>query len=294
MISAFAGSAWAQDGEEGGEEGGEEASGDPCGGEAAAEGSAEGMADESTPVSEAADGATMEGGAPPMILPTGKIGVHVTLGINLSTDAVAKPIAIAPDIWYGVMPKLEVGVVHSNYGLSGFWFQPGGGICVTGEENGCGKLYDGPVGLMANFLVSESASMDLAVNGGIVIGSFDPLPLSLKVGVKGRYKSGKIAVHFNPAIAIGLTERDGNKEEIMVPVMVGYAVNEKLHAGLQTGIAGPLDGFGDAFFVPVGLGALYGLNDKMSVGGAFNFVNLAGKNGGADFRTLDLMFMWHN
>jgi len=291
LISAFAGSAWAQE---------EEGEGDPCGGEpvegeeGGAEGAVEGDGNsEALPVGEAADGAEMDGEVPPLILPKGKLAVNVVLGVNLSTDAVAKPIAIAPDVWYGVAPKLEVGLVHSNYGLTGFWFQPGGGVCVTGEENGCAKLYDGPIGVLAHFALMEG-NLDLAADGGLVISSLDPMTLSLKVGAKGRWMSGKIAVHFNPYIGIGLTERDTNKEEIGVPVTVGYMVNEKLHAGLQTGIAGPLDGFGDFFIVPVGVGALYALNANMSVGGAFNFINLAGKNGGADFRTLDLMFQWHN
>jgi hypothetical protein len=288
LISTFAGSAWAQDDEEGGEA-------DPCGGDATVEGDGDGMPaeGEGEPVAEAADGTDMAGEKTPLILPKGKIAVNVVLGVNLSTDAVAKPIAIAPDVWYGVAPKLDVGLVHSNYGLTGFWFQPGGGVCVTGEENGCAKLYDGPVGLLARFLLAEGG-VDLAANGGLVISSLDPMTLSLKLGVDGRWMSGKIAVLFNPYVGIGLTERDFNKEEIGVPVTVGYMVNEKLHAGVQTGIAGPLDGFGDFFIVPVGLGALFALNENMSVGGAFNFVNLAGNNGGADFRTLDLMLKWHN
>jgi len=296
LVAAVGGSAWAEGEEEGDPCGGGEA--DPCGGDpvsAEAGGEAEAM-----PV-EGADAAAMEGGKPPLILPKGKLAVNAAIGVSLSTDAVAKPIAIAPDVWYGVMPKLEVGVVHSNYGLTGFWFQGlGGGVCVTGEENGCAKLYDGPIGVLGHFSLMEG-NIDLAADGGIVIGSLDPMALSLKAGVKGRWSSGKIMVHFQPGIGIGLTERDGgatgpgNKEEIFIPVSVGYMVSSKLHAGVQTGMFGPLDGFGDAFLIPLGVGALFGVNDKLSVGGAFNFPGIAGSDlASADFRDVTVFAMWHN
>jgi hypothetical protein len=281
LTAALAGSAWAQD--DGGEEGG------------TAEGEAEGEAmpppttEEAPPVADAA----MEG-APPMILPQGKLAIVAPIGIDLTTDAVAKPIAIAPDVWYGVMPKLEAGIVHSNEGLTGFWFQgPGGGICVTGTENGCAKLYNGPVGVLAHFLVMEG-SIDLAADGGLVISTLDPMAISVKAGVRGRWMSGKIAVDFAPGVGIGVTERDSNGDELFLPVSVGYMVSAKLHAAVQTGIYGPLDGFGDAFAIPVGVGALFGVNDSITVGGAVNFWNLAGKGSSADFRDLTLVAMWHN
>ena len=137
--------------------------------------------------------------------------------------------------------------------------------------------------------------MDLAADGGLVIRSLDPNMLGLKVGVRGRWMSGKIAVHFAPNIMIGLTKRDGgNKEFISVPVMVGYMVSDKLHAGAQVGIAGPLDGFGDAYSIPVGVGAMFMVNQNLGVAGSFNFWNLAGKGSSADFRDLTISAMWHN
>jgi hypothetical protein len=291
LLGALAGSASADDPCDGGE-----AEGDPCGGDPVAADGAAGEEDSEAmqaPPPEASDGAAMEG-APPMILPTGKLKVNAALGVNMSSSLVAKPIALAPDVYYGVMPKLEVGLVHSNHGLTGFWFQGiGGGVCVTGTESGCAKLYNGPVGVLAHFALMEG-NIDLATDAGVVIGSLDPMQLSMKVGVMGRWMSGKINVLFQPAIAIGLTERDTNKEEILIPVTVGYTVSPKLHAGVQTGLYAPLDGLGDFYAIPVGVGAMFMVNDKLGVGGSFNFLNLAGKGGGADFRDLTVFATWHN
>jgi len=273
--------------EEGGAEGGtpEEGGGAPEGG------------GEATPAPEEGGGEAMAegaaGGKPPFILPKGKLAVHVALGVNMSKSAVAKPISVSPDIWYGVMPKLEVGLVHSNMGLSGFWFNTGQSLCLGGLERGCFKLYNS-LGVLAHFSLMEG-NLDLAADGGLIVRSLsDPMMLGLKAGVKGRWMSGKIMVMFAPNIYVGITERDFNKESISVPVTVGFAVSPKLHAGVQTGIAGPLDGFGDAYIVPVGVGAMFMVNDKLGVGGSFNFPNLAGKGSTADARDLTIFAMWHN
>ncbi len=278
--------------EEGGAEGGgaeggaEEGGGTPEGGEATP--AETGGGEEAMAEGDA-------GGKPPFILPKGKLAVAAAIGVNLSKEAVAKPIALAPDVWYGVMPKLEVGVAHSNMALSGFWFQGfGGGVCLGGTERGCAKLYNGPIGVLAHFSLMEG-TLDLAADGGLVIDVLDPMTLSIKAGVRGRWMSGKIMVMFAPNISIGATKRDeGNKEAIFVPVTVGYMVSPKLHAGVQTGIYGPLDGFGDAYGIPVGVGAMFMVNDKLGVGGSFNFINLAGKGSSADFRDLTVFAMWHN
>jgi hypothetical protein len=68
-----------------------------------------------------------------------------------------------------------------------------------------------------------------------------------------------------------------------------FAVNPKLGVGAQTGIAGPLDGFGDAYAIPLSFGAHYMVSDKIMAGGAFSFLNIAGEGSSADFRALNIM-----
>lgn len=250
-----------------------------------------------TPAPATDDGAAAEGYS--MITPKGKLRVDVSLNVNMSKELVAKPINITPDVWYGVAPKLEVGLAHSSYGLTGFWGTDalGGGVCFTGEENGCAKLYNGPIGVLARYALVEG-DLTVAADGGLVIGSLDPMELSLKAGVRGVKKMDKLMIGFAPFIALGLTERDaGNKEYLGVPVDVNYIVNDKLGVGVQTGIHGPLDGFGDAFFVPVALSGMYQVNESITAGAAFTLLRVAGGlegPGAADFRGLSVFASWHN
>lgn len=246
--------------------------------------------------------AAEEGGATAdahsMITPKGKLRIDVSIGVNMSKELVGKPISINPDVWYGVAPKLEVGLAHSSYGLTGFWGTDalGGGLCLTGTDNGCAKFYDGPVGVLGRYALVEG-DLTVAADGGVVIGSLDPMQLSLKVGVRGVKKMDKLMIGFAPFIALGLTERDaGNKEYLGVPVDVNYMVNDKLGVGVQTGIQGPLDGFGDAYFVPLSLAGMYQVNENINAGASFTLLRVAGFEGpgAADLRGLSVFASWHN
>lgn len=291
-LSLTASNAFAQD-EGGDEEGGVEATGSVETGDGTVEGEG------AVAVTPPEGGEDMEAAAPMgMTVPKGKIDVTVVVGLNLGESAIAKPISILPDIFYGVGPKLDVGLAHSNHALTGFWADGlGGGLCLSGEDNGCGKVYNGPVGLLAHFGLSDG-SVSLAADGGVVIASLsDPMQLGVKLGVDGMKMSGKLAIGFKPNIYIGLTERDsGNKETLNVPVDVMYMASDKLGVGVQTGITGPLDGFGDFYSIPVSIGAMFKANDNLSVGGSFNLLRVAGFEGpgAADIRTLSLFVDWHN
>jgi len=239
------------------------------------------------------------GGPPPMLLPKGKIGINVSLQASLVSGAIFKPFSIQPDVWYGVMPKLEVGVAHSSMGITGFWGSLGGGVCVSGTSGGCAKAYNGPVMVGAHYLLVEGG-IDLAADVGVLIPAIDPFMLGAKVGVMGRKVMGKLMIHFDPNIKIGFTKRDaGNKEYLSIPVGVGFAATPKVHVGVQTGIQGSLSGFGDNFQLPLSIGGMFMVNEKIMVGAAFNLFALVGKAGGvdiggADGRGISVFFGFHN
>jgi hypothetical protein len=245
------------------------------------------------------------GTGPSLVVEKGKIQIMgSTLNINLSSDAVGKPVFLAPSVYYGVNEKLSVGLTHDS-GTTMWTPRPGlrfttidilgtpvqvaagAGICVTGEENGCPKVYDN-IGLDAIYGI-KAEKFSLAGHGGLDVFSFDPAILQLRVGVLGRYMaSDKIGIVFDPRIRIGLTERDLNKEAIDIPVWFWYHASDKIAAYLHTGLNSTFENFGDNLIVPVGIGVNYNVNDKLMVGGDFHFVNLLGEGGDADFRILGL------
>ncbi len=265
------------------------------GGDADATADADGDAD-ATPADEGAASETTAadgGGHHGLVVAKGKIVVGGSVGINVSTDAVAKPISINPDVTYGVAPKIDVGIYTSPTGITGFWNGIGGGLCISGADNGCAKAFNGPVAVLANYSLGEG-KLSLAANGGLIIDAIDPMTMSLKAGIRGHYKlNDKMGIMFAPAIDIGLTERDFNKEILMIPVAFGYAVSSKLHAGIQTGLFAPLDGIGDFYMIPVNLGGMFALSEKLSLFGSLGFTNLLGKGSSADGRVINIGGVFH-
>ncbi len=248
---------------------------------------------------------------PGLTLAKGKIIIGgETVNIGLFPDNAGKPISLAPSLWYGVSDKLTLGVTHDG-GTTSWTPRPsvnfssatvggvtvlspaGPGICVTGKDSGCPKVYNN-ASVDAVFALSTD-KFSLAAHPALDIASFDPLYLKLRAGVLGRYMaSSKVAITFDPRLTFGLTKRDeGNKDNIDVPVWFWYHLNEKVGLAVNSGIAGPLSKFGDSFTIPVGFNFSYLVNDKMGVGADFSFLNLLGKNSSADGKLLGLRFEYH-
>lgn len=226
-----------------------------------------------------------------MTLPKGTIYIQGYLDFNLSTDAVAKPISLAPDVWYGLQDDISVGLIHSGNGGAGFFGAAGSGLCFTGEDNGCGSIYNN-VGVAARYHLFDGTDepVVLALDGGVFFRDLDPFQLSLKFGAVGKW-SGPVDVVFGANLFLGITERDGdpltglggNKETISIPVAVMYPVSEQLAAGVQTGFVLPLQNTGDFFAIPLALGARYVVTPVITVEGALSFPQLLGGEATAGF-----------
>ena len=101
--------------------------------------------------------------------PAGQLWIRTLVGINASKGFFAKPFSIAPDVFYGVSDKLQVGLVHN--GPLG-WQTPGffpSGLCLAGKENGCPKVYNN-VGFDALYSLM-TGSTDLSFHGAVYLRS---------------------------------------------------------------------------------------------------------------------------
>lgn len=229
-------------------------------------------------------------------LPEGRVLVQVFGEINMSTDLVAKPFSIAPDIWYGVSNDLTVGIVHSGRAQTGLLGGAGNGLCLAGEDNGCAEIYDN-IGLDGRYHFYRSGGLSAAADAGLFVKTFDPLTLALKVGLVGRWQAGSLAVELGPNIFAGLTEREPeagavevgtNKEIFTLPVTAIYALTSKLGLAGQVGATVPFEDAGDFYLIAVSFGAQYMVTEKISADAAFSFPAIAGgpDGTGTDARTL--------
>ena len=198
--------------------------------------------------------------------------------MNLSKDLVAEPVSIAPDLSYSVTDRFQLSLVHT--GPMGWQTLPGSGFCVTGENRGCPRLYNN-IGFDAMFGLLSGRHFLSAQASFYVLSFADPSATLLTLGLPAKFGiANGFAIFLDPQFGIGVTGRDevtGVKEAIFVPVQFEVQAGAPLQLSLLSGISGPLDGFGDAYQVPVGVGALYNINAHFDLGLRFSFDNLLGK-----------------
>jgi hypothetical protein len=220
----------------------------------------------------------------------GGISIDGDVAIGMASGAAGKPISIVPNAYYGVTDTLTVGLA-SNPNSEIFQNVAGAGLCLSGEADGCAKIYNN-ISLDGLFSFSRSGTMDVAAHGGLDTIFGENTLAGLRAGVKGKLLAGPLVLVFDPWIRFGLNNRDFNKEMLNIPVRVGFMATPQLNVGVSTGIWGmlnpPVGGFGDLYVIPVGAGATFAISDALAARAQFTFDNLAGKNGGADFRTFSL------
>lgn len=226
----------------------------------------------------------------PLTNPAGTVTINGAIDLNLSKDAVLKPVYVTPNIYYGINNQLTVGLVH------GQWediFRGRGGLCLGGSDRGCGKVYNN-VTLDALYSLLRQADFDLAAHAGFDFRDIDQNFLGLHLSVALKWVSGPLAIMADPSLGVGLNKRDaGNKEYLTIPVRLGYQASATVAAFLDTGIGGPTSHFGDYYEIPAGVGALVAVAPIADVGAKFEFSNLGGKGHSADYRDLMILFRIH-
>jgi hypothetical protein len=222
--------------------------------------------------------------------PAGMFSARILLDINLSAGAAGEPVSLAPDLYYGVSDKLQIGLLHQ--GPTGWQARPGVGICLTGKSSGCPKLYDN-VGFDMMYGLAFG-DFQLSAHGSLFIESFDPTTTSLALGVAGKaHLSQNVALFFDPKIAIALNDRDANDDVLYVPLELQFQLRPPTTLKLLSGISGNLSAFGDTYQVPLGLGLVQSLNKHFDLGARFSFDNLLGNQpdgvNRADLRSLAIL-----
>jgi hypothetical protein len=223
----------------------------------------------------------------------GTISVDGDVVMGLSKNSAFKPVQIVPNLYYGVSNELTAGFANNtNAEIFQAVSAPGGrGLCLSGSSDGCAHVYNS-FSLDALFSFMRTSRVDLAAHGGVDF-VLDPFLLSLRLGVKAKAGLGPIAIVFDPSVNIGLNKRDENKEYLQVPVRVGVMATSQLNVGVSAAVNGQVDGFGDHYAIPLGVGATFALNGTVDVRAQFAFDNLAGKNSTADLRTLSVGAAYH-
>ena len=255
---------------------------------------------ETKPLDAAAAAAGGEGGEQ-LTLQKGRLVVNGYVAIGLSNGSTFKPISISPDLWYGVTDDITAGVVHSTVGTSGFMGGAGIGaalggpsLCLTGSSSGCPDIYNN-VDIEGRYRL-KMGNIAFAVDGGVLFQHVtNPLELGIKLGAVGRWRQGQLAVESSPNLFVAITDRSVNgvtvnHDVLNLPGTLLYTLNPTITLAAQTGLSLPLEDAGNAYAVPLSIGAFYKVNEELDVTAAFSLPRLiaSGSPSGIDARTLTL------
>jgi len=222
--------------------------------------------------------------------PAGMFSARVLLDVNLSSDQVGKPVSLAPDLFYSVTDRFQIGLLHQ--GPEGWQTRPGTGLCLTGTSNGCPHVYDN-LGLdtMTGLVYGK---VDLSAHVSFFFDSFDPTTTHLALGLAAKiHASDRVAITLDPKYGIATNDRETNDDYLIIPAEIGIQAAPKTGIKILTGLFGDVSAFGDTYQIPVGLGLVQNLNKHFDLGARFSFDNLLGKEpdgvGRADARSLAVL-----
>jgi hypothetical protein len=228
--------------------------------------------------------------ARPLTLAPGELEARLVTELSLSRGAIAEPISLAPDAWYGVAPRWTVGVVHSAQSLG--LIADGATLCFRGRPPfGCDRAYNGS-GVDVRWSWREGP-LAVAPRARLLLRDVDPWKPAVTAGALARWTRGRFAIASDPYLRLGLANRDrGNRAALVVPLWLAVQPTRRwliaLHGGWDSELATVLDGWHG----PLGLAMEARAVAHLHVGVEAGFGSLYGPQTDAKTRTLAISLAW--
>lgn len=187
--------------------------------------------------------------AEPAVLGRGELYARLVteVDLDLAPNRRARPLSLAPDLWFGVTDALTVGVIHSEMSVDRI--AAGSSFCVRELASRCSGLYRG-----SGLDVRARWTPHVAWHVRALLRDIDPIKPALTAGALLRWDRGQAFVASDPYLRIGLGNRDaGNRDALVVPIWIGRRLGDRAELSLHTGIDGDLAVWRDGWHVPLGV-----------------------------------------
>lgn len=226
----------------------------------------------------------------PLVLPAGTVELRLTASINVQVRSIGVPLSLAPDAWWGVLPRWTVGVIHSDTSLD--QIATSGSFCIRQSAvSTCDHLYHGS-GVDVRYGAIDG---DLAVAPRLrlVVREIDPFKPAVTLGALVRWVHGRFAIAGDPYLRLPLANHDlGNASAIMLPLWLevqpapGWLI--ALHTGFDAELVVLRDGGHGAFGIEVTARA----RDDLDVGLSAGWGSLVGPQHDARHGTVMISASW--
>jgi hypothetical protein len=227
--------------------------------------------------------------ARPIVLAHHQLDAELVADINLAPRDIGESTSLAPDVWFGVLPELTIGLVHSSPSVDRF--SPGATFCVIHQATGCTSTYHGS-GVDVRYAVL-TGPLAVAPRGRLLLRELDPFKPALTLGALVRWTHGRFAITGDPYLQLGLANRDqGNRAQLFLPIAFAVQPLARWELALRTGFNSELAVIEDGWHVPIAVATRVALDAHIDVGIMLGFASLFGPQNTAKERALFFMFAY--
>jgi len=227
--------------------------------------------------------------ARPIVLAPGQLHAELVADINLAPGQLGETASLAPDVWYGALPELTIGIVHSNPSVDRF--SPGATFCIERQPNACHATYRGS-GIDARYSV-RTGELAVAPRLRVLVRDVDPVKPALTLGSLVRWTRGRFAIAGDPYLQLGLANTDqGNRHALFLPVTFALQPTAHWEVALRTGFHSDLAVIRDGWHVPVVVATRVALDAHFELGMMLGFESLLGPQNTAKQRALFFSFAY--
>jgi hypothetical protein len=225
----------------------------------------------------------------PLVLAPGEWQADLVIEINAAAGAIARPLSIAPDLWWGLTGDITLGLIHSDPSVDRI--QPGASVCVRSGLLSCDQPYHGSGAELA-WRVREG-DLAVAAVARLLVRDLEPWKPAATLGARARWRHGRLAVTSAPYLQIGLANTDlGNRAAVVVPVALAVQPVRRWALELATGWNADLAVWRDGWRVPVALGVRVRAHDQLDVAFDYGFTSLLGPLNTPKERVMFVTFAW--
>jgi hypothetical protein len=186
----------------------------------------------------------------PLVLRDGQLAAQLVLEVSLDLSYVGDPTSLAPDLWWGVTPRLTIGVIHSDPSLDQVGVDAT--FCVRYTTYRCSGPYKGD-GLDARWLAIDGP-IAVAPRIRAIMRDIDPDKPALTLGALARWTHSWFSITGDPYLRLGLAnQQDGNRAALYVPIWFGARIDSHWDVAIHTGYDSDLDVAADGYHVPITL-----------------------------------------
>lgn len=225
----------------------------------------------------------------PLVLARGELDARLVTEVSLSARSFARPLSLAPDIWVGVLPRLTVGLIHSNSSVDRIVADAT--FCVRQRDAICERLYHGG-GIDVRYSALEG-DFAVAPRLRVLLRDVDPAKPAFTVGALIRWTRSRFLIATDPYVRVGLANtKRGNRGYVMLPVWFGVQPTCRWLIALRTGWDSELDVWRDGWHGQLALSVRFAAPQNIDVALEAGFPSLFGPQNNLKTRAAFITVGW--